>query len=111
MELFDTDLKIFIKDGNCDKDFEGQLKMMRQVIWTVKFQNSTKTVKCAEGVHYLHRQLKKPIVHRDLKPENILVRKNIVHGPELVISDFGLSKLLEQGDCQEKFYFTSIICS
>ena len=106
MDLFESDLKMFIKEGNCDKDIEGQLKMMRQVkIFSHYFCIIFKILnfyQCAEGVHYLHRQLKKPIIHRDLKPENILVRKNNVHGLELVITDFGLSKHLEQGDTQEQ---------
>ncbi|GAB2812785.1 hypothetical protein GCM10022221_08050 [Actinocorallia aurea] len=42
----------------------------------------------AEGLRVLHEA---GIVHRDLKPENVLVR-----GSELVITDFGLSRVLEQ---------------
>ncbi|MEO5873670.1 MAG: serine/threonine-protein kinase [Streptosporangiaceae bacterium] len=42
----------------------------------------------AEGLRSLHDA---GIVHRDLKPENVLVR-----GPQLVITDFGLSKVIEQ---------------
>ncbi|GAA2723461.1 serine/threonine-protein kinase [Actinocorallia aurantiaca] len=42
----------------------------------------------AEGLRTLHDA---GIVHRDLKPENVLVR-----GSELVITDFGLSRVLEQ---------------
>ncbi|ROO82847.1 serine/threonine protein kinase [Actinocorallia herbida] len=42
----------------------------------------------AEGLKVLHDA---GIVHRDLKPENVLVR-----GADLVITDFGLSRVLEQ---------------
>ncbi|MDX6738636.1 serine/threonine-protein kinase [Actinocorallia sp. A-T 12471] len=42
----------------------------------------------AEGLKTLHDA---GIVHRDLKPENVLVR-----GADLVITDFGLSRVLEQ---------------
>jgi hypothetical protein len=42
----------------------------------------------AEGLKSLHDA---GIVHRDLKPENVLVR-----GSQLVITDFGLSKVIEQ---------------
>ncbi|MEO3782446.1 serine/threonine-protein kinase [Actinocorallia sp. B10E7] len=49
---------------------------------------TTAVAQLAEGLKALHDV---GIVHRDLKPENVLVR-----GSELVITDFGLSRVLEQ---------------
>ena len=43
------------------------------------------------GLHYLHARKPQIILHRDLKPSNILINK---HG-EAKISDFGISKLIE----------------
>jgi len=43
-----------------------------------------------EGVAYLHDH---EIVHRDLKPENLLF-KDKDENPRLMITDFGLSKIL-----------------
>ena len=40
------------------------------------------------GLHYLHEE---DMIHRDIKPENILLRE-IPHGLESKISDFGFSK-------------------
>ncbi|WWC64614.1 uncharacterized protein I303_107225 [Kwoniella dejecticola CBS 10117] len=52
--------------------------------------NIVRTVTSA--VKYLHDQ---GIVHRDLKPENILF-KNKEEGADLMLADFGLSKVLDE---------------
>ena len=52
--------------------------------------NIVRTITSA--VKYLHDQ---GIVHRDLKPENILF-KDKSEGAELMLADFGLSKVLEE---------------
>ncbi|KAM0891814.1 hypothetical protein ACQ4PT_026117 [Festuca glaucescens] len=44
------------------------------------------------GLHYLHEQIDKSILHLDLKPGNVLLDDNL----EPKISDFGLSRLLDQ---------------
>ncbi|KAG9332704.1 hypothetical protein JZ751_014803, partial [Albula glossodonta] len=46
-----------------------------------------------EAVRYLHQM---GIVHRDLKPENLLYESPL-EDSKIVISDFGLSKMEEQG--------------
>ncbi|KAI9271308.1 kinase-like domain-containing protein, partial [Sporodiniella umbellata] len=47
-----------------------------------------------EGLRYLHSQ---DIVHRDIKPENLLF-KTTEEDSDLLITDFGLSKLLKDHD-------------
>ncbi|OZJ02152.1 hypothetical protein BZG36_04997 [Bifiguratus adelaidae] len=47
-----------------------------------------------EGVKYLHER---DIVHRDLKPENLLFKSTLADAP-LMITDFGLSKILNNHD-------------
>ena len=47
-----------------------------------------------QGVVYLHSQ---NIVHRDIKPENLLLTKKLPEG-QVMITDFGLSKVLANDD-------------
>ncbi|KAF9150616.1 hypothetical protein BG015_007548 [Linnemannia schmuckeri] len=55
-----------------------------------------------QGVAYLHS---KEIVHRDLKPENLLF-KTKAEDSELLIADFGLSKIIDK----EKFDLLTTTC-
>lgn len=64
---------------------EGNLKALSQ---GRRVDPTAAVAQLAEGLKALHDV---GIVHRDLKPENVLVR-----GSELVIADFGLSRVLEQ---------------
>ncbi|CAG8550297.1 21484_t:CDS:2 [Racocetra persica] len=48
-----------------------------------------------KGVIYLHDH---DIVHRDLKPENLLFSDATSPNPKLMITDFGLSKILKHHD-------------
>eukprot|EP01062_Namystynia_karyoxenos_P066495 TRINITY_DN60420_c0_g1_i1.p1 TRINITY_DN60420_c0_g1~~TRINITY_DN60420_c0_g1_i1.p1 ORF type:complete len:935 (+),score=118.24 TRINITY_DN60420_c0_g1_i1:98-2902(+) len=52
----------------------------------------------ASALNFLHT-LKPPLVHRDLKPENVLVR-DFRDWPHLVVTDFGLAKVLERDMAQ-----------
>lgn len=62
--------------------------------------NLVRTV--CNGVAYLHDQ---GIVHRDLKPENLLF-KTQDEDSELLIADFGLSRIIDQ----EKFHILTTTC-
>ncbi|KAI9257898.1 kinase-like domain-containing protein [Sporodiniella umbellata] len=55
---------------------------------------SNLTRQMLEGLHYLHER---DIVHRDMKPENLLFHTKDDH-PNLMITDFGLSKIMKAQD-------------
>ena len=48
----------------------------------------------ADGIQHLHVN---NIIHRDLKPENILVQKKTDGSPIVKLSDFGVSKFIDDG--------------
>ena len=48
----------------------------------------------ADGIRHLHAN---NIIHRDLKPENILVQKKTDGSPVIKLSDFGVSKFIDEG--------------
>ena len=48
----------------------------------------------AQGLSYLHHDCVPPIVHRDIKVNNILIGLDF----EPYIADFGLAKLVDDGD-------------
>ncbi|WCJ38138.1 Leucine-rich repeat receptor-like protein kinase family protein [Euphorbia peplus] len=59
--------------------------------WEVRYRI---ILEAAQGLAYLHHDCVPPIVHRDIKANNILI------GPEFepYIADFGLAKLVDDGD-------------
>ena len=71
----------------------GNLNEYLKKIKTLSFASKADLHKqCAEAVKYIHDQT---ITHRDLKLENYLV-KMMEHKPVIKLSDFGLSKVLEE---------------
>lgn len=59
--------------------------------WELRYQI---LLGAAEGLAYLHHDCAPPIVHRDIKANNILIGLEF----EAYIADFGLAKLVEDGD-------------
>jgi hypothetical protein len=91
-------VRIFETGRADDRDFEvieyapaGNLRALIPATGLEPPQVAEMAVQLAAGLDRLHRA---GIVHRDLKPENVLVASlDPVH---LVITDFGLSKVIEQ---------------
>ncbi|KAL1918409.1 uncharacterized protein VTP21DRAFT_3069 [Calcarisporiella thermophila] len=87
-DLFETKDGVFIVQ---DLASGGELfqRLMEKGSYTEK--DASKLVKqVLEGIAYLHDM---EIVHRDLKPENLLFR-NQSEDSDLLITDFGLSKII-----------------
>lgn len=59
--------------------------------WDVRYQV---ILGAAQGLAYLHHDCVPPIVHRDIKANNILIGLDF----EPYIADFGLAKLVDDGD-------------
>ncbi|ONK70954.1 uncharacterized protein A4U43_C04F3220 [Asparagus officinalis] len=59
--------------------------------WDLRYQI---ILGAAQGLAYLHHDCVPPIVHRDIKANNILIGLDF----EAYIADFGLAKLVEDGD-------------
>jgi serine/threonine protein kinase len=59
--------------------------------WELRYQI---LLGAAQGLAYLHHDCVPPIVHRDIKANNILIGLEF----EPSIADFGLAKLVEDGD-------------
>jgi len=59
--------------------------------WDLRYQIM---LGAAQGLAYLHHDCVPPIVHRDIKANNILIGLDF----EAYIADFGLAKLVEDGD-------------
>jgi len=62
-----------------------------QLEWDVRYRI---VLGAAQGLAYLHHDCVPPIVHRDIKANNILIGLDF----EAYIADFGLAKLVEDGD-------------
>ncbi|KAM0921058.1 hypothetical protein ACQ4PT_006989 [Festuca glaucescens] len=67
----------YLSDGSSELDWHTRYKIIQGI---------------CNGLHYLHEQIDKSILHLDLKPGNVLLDHNLA--PK--ISDFGLSRLLDQ---------------
>ena len=87
--IFRSDLWIFMEycsGGNLHKFFKDHNDLALDNRLNVLIQ-------IAEGVDYLHEN---NIVHRDVKPANILVYGKTTNAPHIKLTDFDLSKLLDQ---------------
>ncbi|CAO2142673.1 unnamed protein product [Urochloa humidicola] len=73
----------YMPNGSLEKIINGS-----NINWSSRFR----IIKgIANGIHYLHQQ---HVVHSDLKPSNILLDSDM----DPKISDFGIARILEQGD-------------
>lgn len=80
-------LSDFIPNGSLFNHLHQQAAGFGQLTWKRRFKIALGT---AQGLAYLHHDLKPPVVHFDLTSSNILLDHNFK--PQL--SDYGLSKLL-----------------
>ncbi len=55
------------------------------------------------ALKYLHA---KGVCHRDLKPENILVEGEHSSTPRVLITDFGMAKVMAEADCLKTQWYT-----
>ncbi|KAK8534040.1 hypothetical protein V6N13_028277 [Hibiscus sabdariffa] len=75
-------------NGNLAKWLFGKDKVLS---WIERLEIA---VGIARGLRFLHTYSEGCIVHRDIKPTNILLGQNL----EAKLSDFGLSKLIDNGE-------------
>lgn len=74
----------------------GDLKQLHQRAKPRPSEAVTMMVRIADALAALHAA---GVVHRDLKPANVLIEET-AQGPEPKITDFGLSRLVEEGMSQ-----------
>ncbi|KAJ3695095.1 hypothetical protein LUZ60_000472 [Juncus effusus] len=79
----------YMPEGSLHDHLRGKVGISRTLNWDVRLRIA---VEAAQGLDYLHTGCS--IVHRDVKSSNILLGKNF----EAKISDFGLSKTVEDQD-------------
>lgn len=84
-ELFVNIYMNYYKEGDLESFIQNIDKIEQEMIIDFGIQLS-------QGIYYLHE---KNLIHRDIKPENILLKKEN-NKIELVITDFGLCKLIDQ---------------
>lgn len=75
----------------------GTLTDYLQTVKLTKVEKLHMMIDILIGLNYLHNRLPNIILHRDLKPDNVLVNK---YG-QVKISDFGISKLVDNSLCNE----------
>ncbi|XP_039029954.1 LRR receptor-like serine/threonine-protein kinase FEI 1 [Hibiscus syriacus] len=81
-------LYYYLAGGNLD---EALHERSEQLDWEARLNI---IMGAAKGLAYLHHDCSPRIIHRDIKSSNILLDSNL----EARVSDFGLAKLLEDGE-------------
>ncbi|KAK6144536.1 hypothetical protein DH2020_021356 [Rehmannia glutinosa] len=77
--------------GSLEDHLHGPRHKKKVLDWNIRIKIAAGA---AEGLEYLHNQIKPPIIYRDLKCSNILLGD----GYHAKLSDFGLAKVGPSGD-------------
>ncbi|EFJ35841.1 hypothetical protein SELMODRAFT_78240 [Selaginella moellendorffii] len=81
----------YVPNGLLDKWI---YKPLEELNWDTRFRI---VEEIAQGIRYLHEECSTRVLHLDIKPQNILLDENF----GVKIADFGLSRMVEQGDLSD----------
>jgi serine/threonine protein kinase len=86
---------LFFNNINTMFTFMADEEKSKQLDWTLRLSIINGI---ARGLLYLHQDSRLRVIHRDLKASNVLLDDEMI--PK--ISDFGLARTFEKGQCQTK---------
>lgn len=89
----------YVPGGELSTYLQSQGRIAEEMVRTIARQ-------VLRALHYLH---KRRITHRDIKPDNILIAS--LDPPRIKLSDFGLSKVVEQETFLKTFCGTLLYCA